>query len=58
QNTSIATVIGVAELMYQTQRVEAASFRSVDAFIFASAAYLAVSLLIAGLAAWLQKKVS
>ena len=58
QNTSIATVIGVAELMYQTQRVEAASFRSVEAFVFASAAYLAVSLLIAGLAALLQRKVS
>jgi len=38
--------------------VEAASFRSVEAFVFASAAYLAVSLLIAGLAALLQRKVS
>ncbi|MBB5608951.1 MULTISPECIES: amino acid ABC transporter permease [unclassified Janthinobacterium] len=56
QNTSIATVIGVAELMYQTQRVETASFRSVEAFAFASVAYLAVSLLIAGLAALLQRR--
>lgn len=56
QNTSIATVIGVAELMYQTQRVETASFRSVEAFAFASAAYLAVSLAIAGVAALLQKR--
>ena len=56
QNTSIATVIGVAELMYQTQRVETASFRSVEAFAFASVAYLTVSLLISGLAALLQRK--
>lgn len=58
QNTSIATVIGVAELMYQTQRVETASFRSVEAFAFASAAYLAISLLIAGLAFLLQKRLA
>ena len=58
QNTSIATVIGVAELMYQTQRVETASFRSVEAFAFASAAYLAISLLIAGLAYLLQKRLA
>ncbi|MBB5369220.1 MULTISPECIES: amino acid ABC transporter permease [unclassified Janthinobacterium] len=56
QNTSIATVIGVAELMYQTQRVETASFRSVEAFAFASVAYLTVSLLISGLAALLQRR--
>lgn len=56
QNTSIATVIGVAELMYQAQRVESASFRSAEAFLCASAAYLAVSLLIGGLAAWFQRR--
>lgn len=58
QNTSIATVIGVAELMYQTQRVESASFRSVEAFAFASAAYLAISLGIAGAAFLLQKRLA
>jgi len=52
KNTSIATVIGVAELMYQAQKVETDSFRSVEAFAFATAAYLTVSLLITGLAAW------
>ncbi len=51
KNTSIATVIGVAELMYQAQRVETASFRSVEAFLFATACYLAVSLVISALAA-------
>jgi polar amino acid transport system permease protein len=54
KNTSIATVIGVAEMMYQAARVESASFRSVEAFVFATAAYLTVSLAITGLAAWYQ----
>ena len=56
QNTSIATVIGAAELMYQAQRVESASFRSAEAFVFASAAYLAVSLLIGAAAALVQRR--
>ncbi|WP_317202936.1 amino acid ABC transporter permease [Janthinobacterium sp.] len=56
KNTSIATVIGVAELMYQAQRVETSSFRSVEAFAFATAAYLAVSLGISALAAWSQRR--
>ncbi|HBF51547.1 MAG TPA: ABC transporter permease, partial [Massilia sp.] len=40
------TVIGAAEMMYQAARVETASFRSVEAFTFATLAYLTVSLLI------------
>ena len=52
KNTSIATVIGVAEMMYQAARVETATFRSAESFAFATAAYLAVSLLITGLGAW------
>ncbi len=52
KDTSIATVIGVAEMMYQAARVESASFRSAESFAFATAAYLSVSLLITGLGAW------
>ena len=52
KDTSIATVIGVAEMMYQAARVESASFRSAESFAFATAAYLTVSLAITGLAAW------
>ena len=52
KNTSIATVIGVAEMMYQAARVETATFRSAESFAFVTAAYLAVSLLITGLGAW------
>jgi polar amino acid transport system permease protein len=50
QNTSIATVIGVAEIMYQAQKVETDSFRSTEAFAFATVSYLSVSLLITLLA--------
>ncbi|WP_374402871.1 amino acid ABC transporter permease [Niveibacterium sp.] len=51
KNTSIATVIGVAELMYQAQRVETASFRGFETFAACTAAYLTISLLITALAA-------
>lgn len=50
KDTSVATVIGAAEMMYQAARVETASFRSVEAFTFATLAYLTVSLLISGAA--------
>jgi len=56
KDTSVATVIGVAELMYQAAKVESASFRSVEAFAFATSAYLAVALLITGLGAWYQRR--
>ncbi len=56
KNTSIATVIGVAELMYQAGQVESATFRSAESFAFATAAYLSVSLLITGAAAWYQHR--
>lgn len=58
KNTSIATVIGVAELMYQAGQVESATFRSAESFAFATAAYLSVSLLITGAAAWYQHRYS
>lgn len=56
KNTSIATVIGTAELMYQAQRVETASFRGVETFTVTTLAYLAVSLVITGLAALYQHR--
>lgn len=54
KNTSVATVIGVAEMMYQAARVESAAFRSFEAFAFTTAAYLTVSLIITALAAGYQ----
>lgn len=55
KNTSIATVIGAAELMYQASKVETETFRSFEAFTFATAAYLSVSLGITLVALLYQK---
>lgn len=55
KNTSIATVIGTAELMYQAQRVETASFRGIETFSVVTVAYLVVSLAITGAGATLQR---
>src|SRR5687767_14043242 len=52
KNTRVAMVIGDGELMYQAQQVESATFRGYEAFAFATAAYLTISLAITGLAAW------
>ncbi|SEL39493.1 polar amino acid transport system permease protein [Roseateles sp. YR242] len=46
KNTSIASVIGTAELMTQAQRVESASFRGFETFLAATLVYLSVSLAI------------
>lgn len=56
KNTSIATVIGTAELMYQASKVETETFRSVEAFVFATVSYLTVSLLITALAVAYQRR--
>jgi polar amino acid transport system permease protein len=56
KNTSIATVIGTAELMYQAQRVETASFRGVETFGVTTLAYLSVSLAITAFASWFQHR--
>ena len=58
KNTSIATVIGAAELMTQAQRVESASFRGFETFALVTVAYLSVSLVLTGLAQWAQRVVS
>jgi polar amino acid transport system permease protein len=56
KNTSVATVIGAAELMYQAAKVESASFRSVEAFAFATASYLSVSFVITAAAALYHRR--
>jgi len=56
KDTSVATVIGAAEMMYQAARVETASFRSMEAFTFATLAYLTVSLLISAAAYLFQRR--
>jgi polar amino acid transport system permease protein len=56
KNSSIAMVIGVAELMYQAQQVESATFRGFESFAFATVAYLSVSLAITAFSAWYQHR--
>ncbi len=56
KDTSIATVIGTAELMYQAAKVETATFRSFEPFAFATLSYLVVSLGITGLGLWYQQR--
>jgi polar amino acid transport system permease protein len=56
KNTSIATVIGAAELMYQAQRVETASFRGIETFVVTTLAYLAVSCVITAIGAVYQRR--
>ncbi|MDM4764745.1 amino acid ABC transporter permease [Pelomonas sp. SE-A7] len=56
KNTSIATVIGTAELMTQAQRVESASFRGFETFAVVTGGYLMISLLITALAEGFQRR--
>ncbi|WP_431100883.1 amino acid ABC transporter permease [Roseateles noduli] len=56
KNTSIATVVGAAELMYQAQRVESATFRGFETFAMATATYLGVSMLITGAGVLYQRR--
>ncbi|MEG3001178.1 MAG: amino acid ABC transporter permease [Comamonas sp.] len=56
KGTSIATVIGATEMMYQAGQIESQTFRSFEVFAFASVAYLTVSLLITLLANWFQHR--
>ncbi len=56
KDTSVATVIGTAELMYQAQRVESASFRGFETFALATVAYLGVSLAITAVATIIQHR--
>ena len=58
KDTSIATVIGTAELMYQAAKVESATFHSFEPFAFATLSYLTVSLLISGLGWCYQRRFS
>lgn len=46
KNTSLAMAVGVAELTYVTREIESQSFRTVEAYLFATIVYLGISLLI------------
>jgi polar amino acid transport system permease protein len=55
KNTSLAMTIGVAELTYVTRDIESQSFRTMEVYLFATAAYLCISLLIMAAGAWLER---
>ena len=56
KGTSVATVIGASEMMYQAGQIESQTFRSFEAFAFVTLAYLAVSLCITAAASWFQHR--
>ncbi len=56
KDTSLAMVIGVTELTYQTKKIENTTFKTFEIFIIATAIYLVVALLIAGFGAFMSKK--
>lgn len=57
KNTSLAMAIGVAELTYATREIESQSFRTVEIYLFATAAYLFISLLIMTAGAIIERRV-
>lgn len=56
KDTSLAMVIGVADLTYQVKAIENLTFRSLEVFAAATIAYLTVSLTIMGLGAWFGRR--
>lgn len=56
KNTSLAMVIGVAELTYATREVENYTFRTFEVYLLSSLAYLACSLLLMGIGAVMAQR--
>lgn len=56
KDTSLAMVIGVAELTYQVKQIENATFLTFQIFLVSTVIYLTISLLIAGFGALMAKR--
>jgi polar amino acid transport system permease protein len=56
KNTSIAMVIGVAEMMFQAAQVESVTFKGFEPYAFATLGYILVSLLINASAVLYERK--
>jgi len=56
KNTSLAMVIGVADLTYVTRDIENQTFRTFEAYIVATAGYLIFSLILMGAGALLARR--
>ena len=56
KNSSLAMAIGVSELTHAVQEVQSLSFRVFEAYTVATVIYLACSLVLMGIGAWLQAR--
>jgi polar amino acid transport system permease protein len=56
KDTSLATIIGVTEVMNQVRAIENASFKTFEVFIVGTLFYLLTSLLLMGFGAWFGKR--
>ncbi len=56
KNTSLAMVIGVADLTYVTRDIENQTFRTFEAYLVATVGYLAFSLMLMGAGALLARR--
>jgi len=56
KNSSLAMAIGVAELTHAVKEIENQSFRAFETYLMATVMYLAFSLLIMALGAWLGQR--
>lgn len=56
KNTSLALTIGVMEITATTRKIEAWSFRGIEAYAVASITYVLTTLLVIALMTWLEKK--
>jgi len=56
KNTSLAMVIGVAELTYATREIESQSFHTIETYLLTTVIYLGISLLIMAGGAMLENR--
>jgi polar amino acid transport system permease protein len=56
KNSSLAIAIGVAELTHAVKEVESQSFRTFETYFIATVIYLACSLVLMGIGAWLNRR--
>jgi polar amino acid transport system permease protein len=58
KNSSLAVAIGVTDLMHAVKEVENQSFRTFETYLIATIIYLACSLLLMAVGAWLSRRSS
>ncbi len=56
KDTSLAMVIGVTELTYETKKIENTTFKTFEIFLIATIIYLTIALLIAGFGAFMSRR--